>query len=247
MRRAVITAIGVAVLSCATGMSSQERIRVYPWHKRVQLQPVDEAAQDPSFEAFRRNLVEAVRIRNGAFVIDSAVPELQKRFSGRLDLPSSAFAGGREASEWGELERLLALGGAFTATGGKERSRREFCAPYTYSSFPRSALVMSFAGENENTEGTPWVIVGARVPVRVAPNDTARILTHLSYDLVIMAAEEGPGSPPVRWRGVYTYDGWKGWVAADRVRDPRDWHACFAMIDGRWLMTDFSHGNFIPR
>jgi hypothetical protein len=242
MRSVAIIAIGLAASVCAAGPWGPQRIRVYSWNKRVQLPPVNEAAQDPSFEAFHRALIEAVKRRDAAFVIESTIPELQGRFSGRLDLPRSAFVGGREASEWGVLERLLDLGGAFTTTGGKERGRREFCAPYTYSSYPYSALQAPLAGRDENTEGSPWVILGARVPVHAAPKAGARVLTYLSHDLVIMGGG-GEATATAGWQDLYTYDGWHGWVRADQVRDPRDYHACFAMIDGRWLMTTFSHGS----
>jgi hypothetical protein len=128
------------------------------------LPPLDEAAQDPTFDEFRTRLIAAVKARDAKFVIDAAVPLLQQRFKEGLALPPSAFAGpAREDAEWRELERVLLLGGSFTTTRGARRGRREFCAPYAYSTYPTqlNAIVESMAGHDVNPEGDPWVILGS--------------------------------------------------------------------------------------
>ena len=226
-----ITAL--ALLGAAAGASVPQTM------ERTQLMPLDQAGQDRSFVQFRERFITAVKAREARVVIDASVPELQEGFRGSLDLPPSAFAGpNREASSWEALEELLAVGGgSFTTTRGAVRGRREFCAPYTFSTYPMP--YPDLVGHEEDNEGHPWIILGASVPMLDRPSAHGKALTFLAYDLVT-EFEQAPNEGP--WYHVVAPDGQRGWVAASEIRDPADYHACFAQIGGVWKMTILDRG-----
>jgi hypothetical protein len=206
------------------------------------LPPVDEANREPEFLAFRDRFRAAVKERNAEFVIGSSAPHLQRRFAGWLDLPKSAFAApAYEAADWRELERAISLGGAFTHTRGERTGRREFCAPYVYATYPEplNVIVERMAGHDENPESAPWPVLGERVPVYALPSADSRVLTTLSYHLVIPSGSAAPGSPLVRWYEIFTPTGQAGWISADLLRSPSDYHACFAQVKGAWTLVEF--------
>lgn len=242
MKTGAVVFIAFLGWHCATNPVSTR-----PNHQRLpdtgpfRLPPVDEASRDPTFAEFRDRLIAAVKARDAKGVINSSVDELRRRFQ-RLSLPKSAFAGPRyEDADWVELEELLSLGGSFTTTRGSKTGRLEFCAPYVYSAYPSpeklAFIIERLPGRNENPESDPWVILGRHVPGRSAPSEEAAPVVYFSHDLVLAAEARGT---PVQWQAVYVTDIVQAWLAADQIRSPSDYHACFATIDGRWLMTEFT-------
>jgi hypothetical protein len=182
---------------------------------------------------FARSSSASVGSRDAVVVTEGMEPSLRTDLSGSFTAPRSEF-GGREHEVWGELEQLLALGGAFTTTRGAVKGRREFCAPYVFTEYPQPPP------EDLRYEGHPWVILRPRVPVRASAMDAARGLGELSHDLVKVTGETDTNSGKPRWRQIITPGGEVGWVAAADIRDPQDPHACFARIGERWMMVQFS-------
>ncbi len=207
--------------------------RQEPPRKRYYVSPVDQGEQDNSFAAFRTKFLASVSSRDAVVVTEGMEPSLRTDLSGSFTAPRSEF-GGREHEVWGELEQLLALGGAFTTTRGAVKGRREFCAPYVFTEYPQPPP------EDLRYEGHPWVILRPRVPVRATAMDAARGLGELSHDLVKVTGETDTNSGKPRWRQIITPGGEVGWVAAADIRDPQDPHACFAKIGERWVMVQFS-------
>jgi hypothetical protein len=200
-------------------------------YDRRPLLPADEADQAPDFKEFRQSLLEAIRARDAATVLDATTPEIRARLS-RLALPRERFVGGALDADWEHLEELIVLGGTFTTTRGAVAGRREFCAPYTYSAYPRP-VDRDLAGELD-----PWIIISPKAALRSAPDPSAQVLTWLSYELV----KPNGDARDDNWYGVVAHDGREGWVASSDIRDPDDYHVCFALINGRWLMTAFDRG-----
>lgn len=189
---------------------------------------VDQAKQDPEFAAFRDSLLAAARKRDASALAASMDRELQSREHAWLSPPFSntiAF----------EVERALALGGAFTETRGAVLGRREFCAPYVYGAFPNQ--LPDFL----DGEGDPWAIVGSHVPVRAQRSPSARTVTYLSWELVKADAwlDADPESH-LRWAEVTLPSGRSGFVQELQIRRTTDYHVCFAKIDGAWRMTTFA-------
>jgi hypothetical protein len=226
-----VAVLRVLVVSVSIGLSAsllspgigQHRARHNP-HFSFQL--VDEAAQDSDFKAYRDRLLQSVRNRDAKSLADSMSPELRTKEASWLAPPFSNTIAY-------ETQRALELGGSFTTTRGAMFGRREFCAPYVYSAFPKS-LPSALEGETN-----PWAIIGSHVPVREERQPDARVLTYLSWELVKADGwYEGPKN--LQWAKVDLLDGRSGYVQEGQIRPTDDYHVCFAKIDGRWQMTRFA-------
>lgn len=209
-------------------------------YTRLELMPVDEADLEPTFRDYREVFLRALAARDAGRVVAMIHPVLRDRvFMQHLRRWPQKFADADESSAWRELEQAVSHGGAFTTTQGAVFGRREFCAPYAYAKYPRSSPVLSEMGEAE-----PWVVLGRNVAVRRSPSITAPVIARVSYQLLPVddrdARDESGG--PIVWQGVYLPNGWYGFVADDLLWGNRDHHACFAQIDGQWLLTKFARG-----
>lgn len=206
----------------------------------IKVLPVDEAAREPTFREYRQEFLRALAARDASRVVSMIQPELRKEsFVEFLTLSRQEIVGGEEAWVWRELERVVSLGGGFTVTEGAISGRREFCAPYAYIRYPRSSPLLSEMGEGE-----PWVVIGRNVAVRRAPSIKATVIARVSYDVLPVDdrdARDESGAPIV-WQGVYLPNGGYGFIADDLLWGDRDYHACFAQIDGQWLLTKFARG-----
>src|SRR5205823_15005843 len=140
--------------------------------RAARVPPADEASQDPSFAAFRGELIDAVRRRDSRFVLSIVDPRIDLGFDGSAgigDFKRNWKPERNESNLWPVLERLLALGGTFE----KSHGRREFCAPYVTTRFP--------AGFDEFGSAA---ITGRDVRVRARPDPGAPVVGTLSYDVV---------------------------------------------------------------
>jgi hypothetical protein len=166
-----------------------------------------------------------VRRRDVKAVLALADPSIRVRLEDRL-------AGGQPAEVyWPELETILGLGGSFTLERGLKPGRLEFCAPYTYSRYPVPPL------EGLVGEVDPWVLTDDAVVVRARADNDAAVVDILSYALVSFRV--GPVGEPPRWIGVKLLDDRDGFVSTRDIRDPTDYHACFAKSEFEWRMVVF--------
>ena len=184
------------------------------------LLPVDDAAKQPDFFTFRAQLQIAVAKRDKAAVLavvsktiqngygdDNGIDNFKKNWA--IDKPNSQL--------WETLGTVLALGGSFNQEG-------VFAAPYVSSSWPDSA------GDGfENT-----AIVGNKVNVRKAPNQSSEVLQTVSYEIVPLDANDHGNDA---WVAIKLPDGKKGYVSRSFARSPVDYRASFEKVDGRWQMT----------
>ncbi len=194
---------------------------------------IDEARLDTSFVAFRTQLRKAIAEHNAAFIRSILYPGIELNTAGdqgpeefeRLWNPDDP-----KTQLWAELDDLLALGGSFTD------ERRQFCAPYVYSNWPKAL-----------DQEEKLAIIATDVQVHAACDLKAPVVGVLSHDLVTeLEASNAPGTAGVARVAPVTPEGWaliefgegkKGCVRDDFVRSPLDYHACFEKIQGRWMMT----------
>jgi hypothetical protein len=226
MVTSVLLSFMVAAATAPDGVqrASVPRIRHFPFPF------VDEAGTDPEFKAFRDRLEENLKASNHQYLSDVMEPSLGAHWRGWLG--TIAY----------QSQRALALGGSFTTTRGAVPGRREFCAPYVYSAFPKE-VPRSIEGEED-----PWAIIGAHVPVRAQPRPSARVLTYLSWELV--KADGWLDADPeshLRWVEVDLLNGRRGYVQEGQIRHNTDYHVCFAKIQGQWLMTAFARDKYPAR
>lgn len=180
---------------------------------------VDEAAKDPSFAAYRDQLLAAVRARDAKTVVALSDPNIRTSFGG---------GGGRAALEqalkeevWGDLEQILTLGGSF----------REgmFWAPYVYSAWPESQDAFE-----------TLAVIGDDVSLRESASASAPAIATLSRDLVARASAPGEGGA---WTKVKTADGKTGFVESKSVRSPVGYRAGFLKTKDGWRMNAWVAGD----
>jgi hypothetical protein len=200
------------------------------------LHPVDEAAKDPSFKAFRDALLDAVKRKDTQFVLNSIAPDIQNDFGGGngVDNFKSVWKLARvsESKLWAELETILSMGGTFRVEEGK----RSFWAPYVYSAWPEDFD----CGE----EARCYAVTAENVNVRREPSSTAPIVASLSYDIVKSKGEEPAAAKTAEgWTRITTPSGAVGYVATKFIRSPDGYRAGFARVKGKWLMTALVAGD----
>ena len=189
------------------------------------LLPVDEAAQQPDFFAFRARLQEALARRDTEAVLAVVHPQVRTSFGDhgghdgfrrhwRPDAPDSSL--------WSTLATVLALGGSFVEDGS-------FHAPYVYSRWPDEVDAFEHRA-----------VVGASVRVRAHPEAAAPIAGSVSFGIVAVDAPADPGSP---WVRVRLPDGTRGYMAQRYLRSPVDYRAIFQRHDGRWQLTALVAGD----
>ncbi len=182
--------------------------------------PVDEGAANPSFAAFRSELIAIVEARDLARLEPILHPDIRISFGtggGRADAVAEFQA---NPERWDKLGELLALGGKF-----EEPSR--FVAPYT------------FHVEVDDPYSTA-VVTAQNLNVRAQPSTTAPVLTQLSYETVTLG-ENALGTEG--WFKIELPDGRAGYVSADFARLILDYRASFVLTDGAWLMDFFLAGD----
>jgi len=217
----------IAALTCllASGAAGAQVMR---------LPPVDEAAKDPSWTAFKNRLIDAVGKRDRKFVlgildrnvrsgVDSArgIAEFRKQWE--LDSDASPL--------WQELPAALFLGGAYIK---HDKGPSELCAPYVSVRWPQD--LDAFGG---------GAIVAKEVLVKTAPAAASETLATLSYDIVEVRdweiADQGAGSKQ-KWVKIRLRAG-EGYVPEEQIRSPIEHTACFVKTANGWRMTGFAPGS----
>ena len=221
MRLTLLLAIGVIATAAAFGRQAIEP---------TQLLPVDEAAADASFLAFREGFVTALRNKDARWVQRIVDPDVltsfgpesgAKAFAAKWDLtdPSDAF--------WRVMLDTIALGGRFVEPG-------LFCAPYVYTSFPEAV---------EPTEH--YAVTADRIPLRSTSQGTSPVLRFLSRNIVRRAdsPRQTADTGSTGWVPVVLSDGTRGFVEARFLRSPLDYRACFQKKEAVWKLTVFVAGD----
>jgi len=204
--------------------------------KARKLLPVDEAAKDPTFKAFRDALIDAVKRKDTQFILGVVAPNILNDFGGGNGIQNfkTKWRLGKteESKLWAELDTVLSMGGSFRVEEGK----KTFWAPYVYSAWPDEFD----CGEDAQC----YAVTGDHVNARREPSSTAPIVASLSYDIVKSKIEDtGSKKTPDGWIKVIVPGGATGYVATRFLRSPGDYRAGFAKVKGKWLMTAFIAGD----
>ena len=193
------------------------------------LVPFDSA--DPSFSAFRRQLLAALQRRDTAFLYSVLAPEIKNSFGGddsiagfkriwRMSDPNTPV--------WSALTRVLNMGGS---TDGSY-----FIAPYVYKAWPDSIDAFEHVA-----------VTGAHAVARGLPSADAVALGALSYSILPIEEWQGVGEAGVAtehtWARLRLPDRREVWVAGLDVYSPVGWRAFFENRDGRWVLTLFVAGD----
>jgi len=195
----------------------------------AKLYPMDEAAKDPSFFAFRARLLQAIQKKDSAFLLSIVDPAIENNFGGTNGFSNfkNIWHPERATSPvWSELMRTLSLGGKFD----KDKS---YSAPYLFNGFPEKFDAFEHSA-----------IIDDNVRVRKEPNAQGAVIRTLSFDVVKLGQEKAPAYGNSRqWVPVVLADGQKGYVAAEFIRSGIDYRAIFEKKNGKWMMTAFIAGD----
>ena len=187
--------------------------------------PVDQAAAQPDFFAFRARLQAAVARRDKEAVLAVIHKDIKNSFGGNggvdefkqvweLDKPGTPL--------WEELAQVLSLGGSFMGDG-------RFVAPYVFSRWPSGTDPYGFVA-----------VIGTGVRVRAEASASAMSTHSLSFEIVEELQTRATNDA---WVAVILADGKTGFVDKRFVRSPLDYRAIFEMSAGRWQITMFIAGD----
>lgn len=190
-----------------------------------ELLPVDEAAQRPSFFAFRADLLEAIARHDVEAVLSMVSPDVKNSFGDNDGIDAFREAWELERGDsafWQEMAGVLALGGMFDDAGN-------FVAPYVYSAWPEDIDAFSHVA-----------VIGNRVNLREAPQADAKAIAIANFEIL----EHVPSKQEsAAWIRVRRDDGMVGFVARTHVRSPVGYRAMFRETDGRWQLAFFVAGD----
>lgn len=199
------------------------------------VKPVDDAAKDASFLAFRTKLIAAAERKDLKYVMSVMDPKIELSFGGHQGVKDFRELWKDEAAFWKEFLAVIKNGGTFAPP--TEASGRMFVAPYTFSTWPDALDAFEH-----------HVIFGNNVNMRDTPKMDGRVTDKLSYNIVKItgaepeATEQQPDKEP-EWYRIETLGGKKGWVKSEFVRSPISYRAGFEKRKGIWKMTYFIAGD----
>ncbi len=216
------TIITLLLIGIASNILAQERY----------VTPVDEGKKDASFISFRQKLIEVVKNQELKSLVGILDPNITSSFGGdggikefkemwKLDSPKSEF--------WNEMLTVITNGGVFS-------DKNTFSAPYSFDRFPEDLD----AFEHQ-------IIFGSNVNLRSQPNNSSKLISQLSYNIVKVDYEKSVKDKRKEekylWFMVETLGGKKGFVDSKYVRSPIDYRAVFEKKNGKWKMTAFVAGD----
>jgi hypothetical protein len=198
--------------------------------------PIDEAAEDRDWQAYKQRLLIALDEKNRKAVLSAIDPNVDNgpdqkpgidEFRRRWDFEDD------KSPLWRELSKAVSLGGGFVRD---EKGGRRFCTPYVAAKWPTDFDPFRFGA-----------IVADDVLVKTEPSSGARTLARLGYELVIVedweVADATPGFPQ-KWTRVRVQAG-TGYVPEEHIRSPIEHMACFAARGGAWRLVSFTAG-YLP-
>ncbi|MBI3044072.1 MAG: hypothetical protein HYY78_14725 [Betaproteobacteria bacterium] len=197
------------------------------------LDPLDEAAQDASWTAFRDTLLSTLQKRDRAFVVSILDPDVRSSLEGErgveafrahwhLDSDSSPL--------WRELATVLALPAAYHRPGS---GPVELCVPYVAVRWPQDMDAY-----------TGGAIVAGKAPVKAAPASASATIATLSYNMVEVAdweVADRAADSKQKWVKIKLKEG-EGYVPEEQIRSPIEHAACFVKGEGGWRLVGFGPG-----
>jgi hypothetical protein len=191
-------------------------------------EPVDEAAKDASWTAFRARLLKALQARDRKFVLDIVDRNVRNSFGQENGLAEFRRQWEPDAADsplWPKLSSALFLGSAYVA---QHKGPVRVCAPYVLPKWPVEI----------DPHGHGAITVRETL-LKAAPDATSPTLQTLSHEIVAVldweVADRDPGVRQ-RWVKVRARAG-EGYVAEEHVRSPLEHTACFARGAGGWRLV----------
>jgi hypothetical protein len=201
------------------------------------LPPADEGAGDPTWVAFRNQLLAALR-RND---VNALVNVIDRDIVNGLEVPRGVAdfrklweLDAKNQRVMRDLSAALGLGSAWHVQDPKNKAARVLCAPYVPIKWPLDDIDPYDSG----------AIVVKETLVKDAPSHASQTLGALSYDIVPVRdwdVADAESRLPQRWVKVQ-HRGRDGYVPAEHVRSAIEHRACFAKTGNIWRMVEYVVG-----
>lgn len=198
--------------------------------------PVDEAAGNRDWLAYRARLVDAIEARNRKALlgaIDADVDNGPEQKRGLDEFQRRWSIEDEKSPVWRELAKAIGLGGAFVKD---EKGQARFCAPYVAARWPTDYDPFRFGA-----------IVTTDVLVKSEPSSGSRTIARLGHELIPVedweVADITPGFPQ-KWTRIRVRDA-VGFVPEEQIRSPIEHMACFARRGAGWRLVSFTAG-YLP-
>jgi hypothetical protein len=203
-----------------------------PAHAQARTLPiVDEAAKDPSWQAFRKRLLGAVEKRDRQYllsILDPNVRNQSEKTRGVAEFRKQWELDSADSPLWRELRNALHLGSAYLK---RDQGPVELCAPYVLAKWPPEVEPFGHG-----------VLVARETLVQAEPTMESRVLATLAYDIVPVIDWEVPdrtAGVKQTWVRIRHRDG-EGYVPEEQIRSPVEQAACFVRGPKGWRMTAFA-------
>lgn len=188
------------------------------------LKPVDTAAKDPSFLAFRTQLLKTIERKDAKALLAIVNKDIKVSFGMEHGLADFKKMWGLNkpatSKVWAELSKVLKMGGSFS-------NKSTFIAPYVFSEWPGDKDAFDY-----------WVVIAKDVNIRAKPSTSATVLKKVSYEILPVEFSDNE-----KWVTVKLGNGKKGYIASQYIRSSVDYRAFFEKINGHWQMTVFIAGD----
>lgn len=223
-RRLVAAVLLAAGVAWPVAAGAQER----------KLPPVDEAAKDATWVAFKNRLLTALQNRDRKHLLSITDRNVRNAVSGgrgiaefqrQWDLASDA------SPIWRELSSALFLGAAYMKREPGAKGPQELCAPYVLAHWPQDVEPFGHGA-----------IVARDAAVQKDASSASAVIRTLSYDIVPVLdwdVADRDAASPQRWVKIRT-DAGEGYVPEEHVRSPVELAACFVKSPAGWRMVAFA-------
>jgi hypothetical protein len=190
------------------------------------LPPVDEAAGDSSWLAFKKRLMTAIEKKDKQFllsILDPKVRSQDERARGVATFRKQWELDAADSPVWRELANALALGTAYVK---RDKAPRELCAPYVLGRWPEDVRPSTHA-----------VAIGRETLVQSEPSSASASLGKLEYDIVEVDDWEidDKSDPKQKWVRI-RFKQRDGYVPEEQMRSPIEHAACFVKGTNGWRM-----------
>lgn len=187
----------------------------------------DEAAKDPSFLAYRKELLAAVRRRDLTALSAALDPQIHYSFGiekpGREGFYAAWKVKKGDPSLWKEMEEVLVHGGAFGNNG-------EFVAPWIYARWPEQYDSLDYVA-----------VLAPKATIYSKPGGKGKVLAVVGHTMLKVGRQDPREHPG--WMEVEAPNKKHGYVKADLTRGGLDFRAVFEKKNGKWKMITFIGGD----
>lgn len=207
-----------------------------PAHAQVgRLVPVDDGANDPGWQQFRKQLLAIVERRDVKRLVALLDPNIRNSMGAkpgvRMFVEQWALddKGQADSPLWRELRVILELGPAWMEVDGD----KQLCAPYVAALWPAGPDAFDFGA-----------VTVKQTLVQTRANAFSPVLATLSHDIVrVLDWEvEDAAMAPQKWVRVEVREG-IGFVPEEHIRGAFEARACFQRGKAGWRITSLLVGN----